>query len=138
MNVDQAQWLHQFGVFVTHHAENSELSDGDGADFVAANGDAWGALTVRLLELLKGDEGNNVRTVAVGDLPLLGEEPMTMARIVRRHGRCFCFVFTSGAASPEKLFDVLLSGTLHVVPGEHGGALRAACSALDISPVFVR
>ncbi|MBC8104572.1 MAG: hypothetical protein H7Z41_18510 [Cytophagales bacterium] len=141
ISVDRSLWLHQFGVIVTGEAE--------GAEFAALGGDVYGALTARLLELVSGTTPRDL--VALGDLaygsPAESGVMGTLARISHRAGRFRCLllqgpVSTDGTRPlftgiPSGLFAAAASPWLHVTAGEHLGAMRAACLALDIAPVIL-
>ncbi|MES2462032.1 MAG: hypothetical protein V4671_15720, partial [Armatimonadota bacterium] len=73
----------------------------------------------------------------------------TFARITRTKGRFRCLL-VRGALQYEESFParfecseaeldaVASSHWLHAVPGDHLGAMRAACEALDIDTVVLR
>ena len=150
--VSSAVWLRQFGVLVAFCAPGSpDLAD---ADFAAPDGDAWGALTDRLLTHLMPppSEGATAPPIARATVDALapagGGDPATAARIAPiGEGRVVCHILP-GTVSPStpfapaaplpRLHDTLLSGTLSVVPGDLTAALRAACYALGITVMVLR
>lgn len=147
--LDPAQWMSQFGVLI----ERGGGSDAPPADFSASDGDANGALTLQLLRLVSGN--GPVATAIVADLPgaaarLDNDLPAaasaaTVARITRRSGR-FVGVLGRGIidgralqldAAPARLRETLAADRLHVAPGEHVGALRAAFETLNIEAIVL-
>ena len=150
--VSSAAWLRQFGVLVAFCAPTSlDLAD---ADFAAPDGDAWGALTDRLLTHLmpppsEGATATSIARTTVDALALVGGgDPATAARIAPvGEGRVVCYILpgtlaASGQFAPAaplpRLHATLLSGTLSVVPGDVTAALRAACYALGITVTVLR
>jgi hypothetical protein len=141
--LDAPLWMHQFGIIATAEAE--------GSDFAAPTGDACGALTDHLLALVAGEPVRQPVELAATQEghPEEGDIAATFARITRLRGRFRCLLLrgalradgTSPArveCSHKDLFAVASSPWLHTVPGEHLGAMRAACDALDIDTVVLR
>jgi hypothetical protein len=140
---DAALWMHQFGVITTTESE--------GADFAAPDGDSCGALTGHLLSLVSGETiTSRVPVVAShGGAAEDADTAATFARITRTQGRFRCLLLRGALRSdgvtvvrfdcPDaRLFAAASSPWLHAVPGDHLGALRAACEALDIDTTVIR
>jgi hypothetical protein len=144
---DVAAWMHQFGVIVNRSAE--------GADFVADDGDALAALTGHLLARIAGADAKAMRTPVFGE-QLGGADDettrATFAQITTYAGRYRCTItrgnlggdLPKGRASvlryacdDGQLFAIATFPEFCAVLGEHVGALRAACYALDIEPVIL-
>jgi hypothetical protein len=113
-----------------------------------SSGDVSGALTAHLLRLVWGQD--HVWTSPVERAATEGEEPpgvSTFARIGWRTGRYVCHLFSGrrdfdqnprfGPAA-ETLAQALSAGYVHQVAGDHVGAMRAACHALDIDVTVLR
>jgi hypothetical protein len=115
---DAAQWLRQFGIVT--------VSEGSEADFSAADGDAYGALTAQLLRLISEQEP---RGLSVGS-PL--ETGDTYAQLARRAGR-FVLIAFRGNIEVERIAEIVVGGRLYGVPGDYRAALRAACETLAIA-----
>ena len=140
---DAALWMHQFGIIPTTEAE--------GADFAAPTGDACGALTDHLLSLIADVPANAPISLVTfqGSEAAENDRKVTLARITRTKGRFRCLLLhgalrengTSTArldCADAPLFAVAASPLLHVVPGDHLGAMRAACESLGIDTVLLR
>lgn len=132
-------------------------------DFRAPDGDACGALTTQLLRLIGGEpvfcfdlryhDPNKNRwtvTTSVGEVngPAgTGDATaLTLARITRRAGRFVCVVLRGEHEDAtglrldglhSALVATLAAPRLHAAPGNLEGALKAACEALDIEPIFI-
>jgi L-fucose isomerase-like protein len=149
---DVGLWGHQLGVVVTRSP--------DGASFTAEYGDAYGALTAQLMRLMVNtDVLVSLISITEPRHPGGTEDGIacTFARITRRAGRFRCLLLR-GALNPyseepdstsnvwfwrcdcseDALYEMASSPHLHALPGDHIGAMRAACEALDIEPVILR
>ncbi len=139
---DAALWLHQIGIIAT--------SEVDLADFAAEDGDACGALTAHLLSLVSGEQSMPVPVAAsAGNSHGAGEASATFAQITRKRGHFRCLLLRGALRENEDpsarfdcfeqaLFAAAASPRLHAVTGDHFGAMRAACDALDIETVLLR
>lgn len=150
---DASLWMHQFGVVLAGAEE--------AVDFGAPDGDAYGALTTRLLEAVSGSDAVvrvplAARTArgegeALYSAATAADTSATFARISRRVGRFRCLLLrgelvSDGAVTAAArfacpavaLYAAAASPWLHAAPGDHLGTLRAACLALDIEPVILR
>ena len=108
-------------------------------------------LTDRLLELIVGTKTAEPVPVALAEdgATQEGDVPATFARIARRAGRFRCLLLRGVLRADgvtvarwhapfDRLVAVASSPWLHGIAGDHIGALRAACQAMDIEPAILR
>lgn len=101
-------------------------------------GDLNATLTAHLLGLVSQQRAE---TVPLDDLAKAPNG--TAARITRHRRRFRCLLWRTAvpgraAPVPPGVYPLAAAGTVYVVPGEHVGAMRAACHALDIDAVVLR
>lgn len=133
-----------FRAFPVAPAPNDAVTESAGL-VCAPEEDACGALAMQILRLITGVPPAAIHAVLL-EKPLPIGEAATFAQISRRAGRFVCHLFTGGpddegaafGPSPDTLFRTLSGKYIYHAAGNHVGALRAACEALDITPLLLR
>lgn len=133
---DKIEWARRFGLVLIDGSNEEE------ADFKAADGDALGALTRQLLANIAGKEAAIYDLIVGEPNPALPSEPemMTVARISIRQSAYVCTMTTVALSKsgfvPDGEPDPSVSRPC-AIPGNHIGAIRAACESLDIAPFVI-
>lgn len=160
---DPPRFLTQFGLLLRPLSSEGEASVSEAAtpEFprdAYVLGGINAVMTVRLLQLVSGPENENKNDVTTTALPAFtfgepNDRPATFAAITRIGERFRCVVLRGSGGGPDApprlapahqgLVSPALSTGLDVrwlshVAGDHVGALRAACRALDIEALVLR
>ncbi len=156
---DPTRWLTQFGVSLRQVSQAWDAPDDKETPVTDFGGDAHAVggihaiLTQHLLQLVSGADTGATTALRAFSFGEPTGEPATFAAITRIGDRFRCVVLRGAAdetgAPPrlapahQSLVSPALSGGLDVrwlsyIAGDHVGALRAACRALDIEAVVLR